>query len=254
MLEKANKALEDERYKESVEIFSGVIVHDPSNSLAYQGLAKAFYVLGSFDEAKKNCEKALELDSSLPIPYTILSYVEYETTGDIEQCHNLAKQGFSLSPQLPETLECLGFICLLQGKNEEGIQYLEKALPDASSKYAIYNNLSIAYVRVNRLDDAYNVTLSMYKIKPSLKVFIQSVISFLSLRKVRNISSVVLVITFLGSIYLKASALLLVPLLYALVLLSIGVFALLQKATKAGILAIFGSLAIFIVSLFVYFV
>jgi tetratricopeptide (TPR) repeat protein len=208
--------------------------------------------LESFDEAKRNCEKALELDSNLPIPYTILSYIEYITTGDIERCTNLAKKGFSLDPDFPETLECLGFTCLLQGKNEEGIQYLEKALPIASSKYAIYNNLSLAYVRVNRLDDAYNVTLSMYKIKPSLKAFIKIVISFMSLKMVRNISSVILILALLGSMYLKASFLLLIPLLYAFVLLAIGVFALLQKATRAGILAILVSLVIFIVSLFVY--
>jgi tetratricopeptide (TPR) repeat protein len=250
MLEKANKALEDERYKEAVEIFSDVIANDSNNSLAYQGLAKAFYVLESFDEAKRNCEKAIGLDSNLPIPYTILSYIEYKITGDIEQCNKLAKKAFSLGPDFPETLECLGFICLLQGKNGEGIQYLERALPNASSKYAIYNNLSIAYVRVDRLDDAYNATLSMYKIKPSLRVFIKSVISFMSLKKVKNISSVVLPFILLGSIYLKV--LLLVPLLYALVLLIIGIFALLQKATRAGILAIFGSLVIFIISLFFY--
>jgi len=249
MLDKANKALDDKQYREAVRIFSDLLKNDPNNPLIYQGLAKAFYKLELLDESKRSCEKAIELNPDLPLPYATLSYIAYKHSGDIEQCYELAKKAYSLAPDLPEVLECFGFACLLKDQNEDGVRHLENALPNSPSKYETLNNLSISYARLNRFEEAYRYTLLMYNIRPSFKMLIRIAIAFMALTRVRIIASIILISSFFGSIFFHSPWILIIPFFYAVVLMIIGTYSILQKSTKAGIFSIVGSLTILIIIL-----
>jgi len=242
MMREAITKLEQKNYKEAIRLFSNMIENEPNNPLAFQGLAKAYYKSNLLEKAKESSERAIELDPKLALPYSLLAYIEYKQTGNIDRCYDLAKQAFLLNPDNPDILECFGFSCLLKGENEEGIQYLEKALPDSSSKYEIQNNLSVAYARLNRFDEAYKATKSLYRYKPSIRTFFKVVLLFFSLNKVKTITRIILLLSFSLSFWFPG--VLIIPFIYAMGLIVLGIYSISQKVIKGGIVTIIVSIMI----------
>ena len=247
MLNDAKNALDNQDYENAAQLFFTVIKTDPQNDLAHQGLGYALYKSNRLEESQQYCETAIELNPNLPMPYVILSYINYKKREDFEKCYQLAEKAYALAPDLPETLACFGFTSLLLNKNEQAVKFLQRALSISPSEWEIHNNLSIAYTRLNKFEEAYRETLVIYKLKPSLKMGIMLMLSFMAIDRVIKSSRVILFGSIFAALLLTSSSLLLIPAIYASLMLVGGIYALMQKSTKAGIITILLALVIYLI-------
>ena len=162
MLFNTKKPLENN--EKDIQSLLNALQKNPNNPLTYQELGMAFYKSTKFEEAKQYAEKAVELNPSLPLPFTTLSYIKLIEGDNYEDCYQLAQKAYNLAPEMTETIICLGTACLAVEKNEDGIKLLEKAVSDRPNERGIYNNLAIAYTRLNEVEKALNSYIKLYKL------------------------------------------------------------------------------------------
>ncbi len=253
MLTEAKKALDNKDYAEAIRLYSLVIEAEPKNELAYQGLADALYKSNKLAEARNYCEMAIKLNPNLPSIYVTLCYVNYKLGNKAEECYQLAEKAYTLAPNMTETLACFGFACLLLNKNEQSIKLLQEALNIDSSEWDVRNNLSIAYSRLNRFEEANDEILAMYRLKPSIQIGIKLILAYGSLKKVKTVTRVVLFGCILFSLIFNSTVLLIVPAIYAALILLSGIYALSRNLLRIGIVTILSGLILYFVIFFIWF-
>lgn len=249
MLDDANEALEKSDYVRAISLYSEALKSSPHDALVYQGLAKALYKLGKYEEAERNCESAIQLDPTLPIPYVILSYLKYDRKEDFNTCYQLAERAYELAPNLPETNRCLGGASLLVDNNEQAVTLLEKALSLGLVEWQIYYNLSVACTRLNKADEAFIWGREFYKLRSSPDTGIKLFLLFMNQRKIKNWSSVLLFGTIISAIILRFAGLLIIPAVYDSLLLVFGIYAINQGSKRSGAKTIIGTLLSFLILL-----
>ena len=94
-------------FTNSVNHFKQAIALDPTFALAHAGLAGAYTLLGfwnyfppkeQFPEAKKEAQRALELDPDLSQAHTVLAYIRFQYEWKFEEAETEFKEAIRLNP------------------------------------------------------------------------------------------------------------------------------------------------------------
>lgn len=81
---------------------------------------------------------------------------EHQAAGRLAQAESLCRQILAIEPRSAEVLQMLGIIACTQGRNAEGIDWLERAVGVDSTVSAYHANLALALAAEGRIDDAIN--------------------------------------------------------------------------------------------------
>ncbi|NJL74124.1 MAG: tetratricopeptide repeat protein [Saprospiraceae bacterium] len=94
-------------------------------------------------------------------PQAIFKQAQYlHQQGQFAEAEQLYRQILQTSPTHGETLHLLGIVCTQQGKHEEAISWILKAIIRQPTQAACYNNLGLVYAKLKMWDkaiEAYNV-------------------------------------------------------------------------------------------------
>ena len=109
---------------------------NPENPIALTGMATAYLLRGDHSTAYEHAQRAVNFNPSFALSYLWLGGAQVHS-GDYQQGESTILKAFELSPADPELNifhAVLYFACLGQGKYEEALEAIEKALlrhPDA---------------------------------------------------------------------------------------------------------------------------
>lgn len=182
LLIQAESARKSRRYKNALKFYNELLDFSPENELALEGAAYCLYNLQRNEDALIMCQKALRINPNLAIPHVILAYL-YDDKGDTANSRQEARIALGLEPSSPEVLCCYGLLLLSDGKIEEAIQYLEKAVNVDADMYLAHYNLFVAYQKQrNRKGVATELNI-LFRLKPNLRNFIGLLASYLVLNR-----------------------------------------------------------------------
>jgi eukaryotic-like serine/threonine-protein kinase len=130
----AYKLLEQELRK-GIEFYELAITADPNYALAYADMADAYRRLGipfarpkeAFAQAKTFAKKALELDESLPLAYSVLGWVGFLYEWDWNGAEINMKRAIELSPNDPDSHLAYAHFLSCAGRHEEAIAEVKLA-------------------------------------------------------------------------------------------------------------------------------
>jgi len=121
------KLSRDLRYRKALSLFEQAVKNDPTNSLAYVGLAQVYDEQNDEDQARANYEKALELDSTLSSVKAALGYIYYGD-GRIDDSNRLIGEALAEGEDNAEIQYFLGLIRYKQGNDSEAATALRKSI------------------------------------------------------------------------------------------------------------------------------
>lgn len=134
------------RPDEAIPYFERAIELKPDFAEAYQNLALCYHSLDLFDEMLAPLEKALSLKPDFPDAITGLG-VYYFQKQDYEKSSGFFQQSLALDPSLAWTHVAYGNLLAAMDRNQEAVQYLNKALsPDYDLDRTRAWNLGFLYL------------------------------------------------------------------------------------------------------------
>ncbi|MCK5148982.1 tetratricopeptide repeat protein [bacterium] len=151
---------------ESIEYFKRAIEIDPDYALAYAGIAYAYFLLPFYTSVKssevyaagKNAfEKALALDDQLPEAYEALSLITAYFDWDWDGAKQAAEKMVELNPSYPWGYFHLSAALGTQGKLEESIHLMNKALRLDPLNWAFNRNLGFVYLAAGQPETAIEI-------------------------------------------------------------------------------------------------
>lgn len=93
MIDEAEDLLDDEEYKDAIDIFEEIIDMDDENIDAYYGLAEAYIGREKFDKAEKYLEEIIDIDEEEEDAYETLANLYYIQDGNIDKAIKLLEDG-----------------------------------------------------------------------------------------------------------------------------------------------------------------
>lgn len=163
--EQNNFAAAAEKYEQAIKLGIG------DQALAYQGLGRALTRLGNLDEALRACQKALAINSDLPLANGVLGYIYLQ-----QNRHNLAEQqlltALRLEPDNCTTLANLAIVYSKSKRYEEATAVVEKCLKIQPDQWDYQKILLVLYAQQINFKRATHQYLRMVRGKPTtLKLF-----------------------------------------------------------------------------------
>ncbi len=125
-----------EDLRRSVTYFQQSLVQDPSNALAYAGLADSYFVLAvsgnmsppeAIAKARVAAEKALQLDDSLAEAHTSIAQITASHDHDWETAEREYKRALELRPGYSTGHHYYATLLMSMGRHAEALQELEQA-------------------------------------------------------------------------------------------------------------------------------
>ncbi|CDH49989.1 import receptor [Lichtheimia corymbifera JMRC:FSU:9682] len=99
-------------------------------------------------EALEMFTKAIELDSSSPLPYVNKAMLMYQSVGDVKQAIDLCKKALDVDPACDAAVASLAQMLLEQGEPEEALRYYETAIDLARTEAELQH--AISYVEATK--------------------------------------------------------------------------------------------------------
>ena len=131
-----NRRTREDTWK-AVKYFNEAIKKDSTYALAYSGLADCYAVnagqlLGisiseAEDKARSYALKALELDSSLVEPLTVLAQLRWLHEWDLEGSDSLFQKAIEINPHYVTTLRRYAYALIYMGRYEEAVERIDQA-------------------------------------------------------------------------------------------------------------------------------
>ena len=155
----------DLRSRKALSYFEQAVKNDPTNSLAYVGLAQVFDEQDDGDQARANYEKALELDPTLSSVKAALGYIYYGD-GRIEDSDRLISEALESGEDNAEIQYFLGLIRYKQGKDPEAEAALRKSIREDSENAEAFYYLGAVLNRMGRDKEAIKEFENAIKLDP----------------------------------------------------------------------------------------
>ena len=150
-----------EDIERAIQDFQQSIAKDPRYAAAYAGLAhsitaepyRAIAPQDLISKARDAANKAMELDDRLAESYLSLASIEISYDRDWTRAGTQLKRALELNPGDPDAHYAYGFAYLLpQGKFEEAVQEMKRALELDPLSLIINANLGATYLHMRRYD------------------------------------------------------------------------------------------------------
>ncbi|NOT48787.1 MAG: tetratricopeptide repeat protein [Acidobacteria bacterium] len=141
-------------YERAVQEFRTVISLDPGREKANYFIGQSLIRLNRYDEAEKAFTRELEINPSDPLSKYHLALTLIERKTESERTISILDQAIKLKFDYADAHYQLGKIYLEKGETVKGTEYLENAVSFDASKDYIHYQLSIAYRKAARKEDA----------------------------------------------------------------------------------------------------
>ena len=142
---KAISLLNEGKYKEAIEKFTGAITEDPENPIFYYYRGAAFEKTGDLDKAMEDYQKSVELKPDFILPTANIGKI-YAKKREHEKAIEFYKKAVELGDQDATNYYNYG-VCLMNlGKNEQAKEVLEKLISLEENYSDAYYQLGIIYI------------------------------------------------------------------------------------------------------------
>ncbi len=117
-------------------------------------LATALDKNGNWNQARIHLQEASALDPNNPYIFNYLGFTLLERNENISGALELIKRAYQLSPDSPAIADSLGWGYFLNGKTEQAVNMLEKAVKQSGNDTVMNEHLGDAYWQAGRRVDA----------------------------------------------------------------------------------------------------
>lgn len=143
----------------------------PFHFQARYSLANTYMYTGQYESALAQIREA-EKTGNLPVSGYKAQGTILLKTGDLEEAFRSFEKAFILSPDNPETLEYMAFICILREKYSAALYYLDRATtedPVRPNCYYLYGKIYETWKQdAKKAKDYYSRALQYYDPKTKL--------------------------------------------------------------------------------------
>ncbi|RLB62105.1 MAG: hypothetical protein DRH08_12950, partial [Deltaproteobacteria bacterium] len=143
-----------EKYNDAQSVYDTILLNHPGFIPATFGKGAIYDLLGNKRKAQDLYKQILEKDENYTPALNNLAYLTLEVYTDNKEALKLAAKAFRNSPGNAGVIDTLGYALLKNGKAEESIPFLEKAITLMPQEASIHLHLAQAYKAVGRKDDA----------------------------------------------------------------------------------------------------
>lgn len=143
-------------YAEAIHYYDSALQHGNitrEDWVIYFSRGVAYEQLGDWEKAKKDLERAIELDSEQP---EVLNYLGYSLLmrDQLDEAKQMIERAYALSPNAPHIVDSMGWVYFALGEYEKAVRKLEHAVAMAPSDATINDHLGDAYWRSGRQNEA----------------------------------------------------------------------------------------------------
>ena len=155
-------------YTQAVKQFEAILLKEPENLLALQGLAKAYTSLHQYQKALNTWDKLLQLDSEQTSAKIAKARLLIRF-GDFENAEALLKEASIKQPDNWRIWDGLGVTFDLQGNFTQAATYYNLALEKNAGEAEIYNNLGYSQIMSQAYKQAIETLQKGLKLQPDSK-------------------------------------------------------------------------------------
>jgi len=152
-------------FTQAIKSFNEAVAKDPQYALAYAGLADSYLLLSvgdygllaprdAADKAKISVNRALELDESLAEAHTSLGFLNYVFDWEWNNAEFHFRRAIELNPNYATAHHWYGLFLSTQGRANEGISELQRALKVDPLSPIINTDLGLSYYYADQYDQA----------------------------------------------------------------------------------------------------
>ena len=166
--EYADVALKYDRIPSAIIAYTKAIREKPTEVALYINRAMCFIESGRKDllkDAMEDCDKALELQSALPIAYATKGFV-YIKMGEYKKALLLCEKAVNMEPLSLDINYGLAVCYQALGKNDEALAVYNKVLGLDSEYHAAYVNAGFAYLALKNTAKAIEYFSAAIKLQP----------------------------------------------------------------------------------------
>ena len=116
-----------DRYDEALEHFDQAIAYRPNEEGLRLSRAELTLRMGDVDSAIEQYEQTVKRWPDSPMSLNALGYTLADRTDRYGEAAKLIRKALRMQPESPAIIDSWGWVLHRQGKNEEALQYLEKA-------------------------------------------------------------------------------------------------------------------------------
>jgi tetratricopeptide (TPR) repeat protein len=132
--------------------FRAAIEANPGGVVNYLALATLYEKDGNWEEAKKLCEKARQLDTGSPVVANHLASLYLDHGGDVNVAVSLAQAAKQRMPESPATTDTLGWAYYKLGSAKAALAQLTESVRKAPLNPMFQYHLGMAYLSDGRPD------------------------------------------------------------------------------------------------------
>jgi len=136
-------------YDKSLEYSKKAVELAPDSGDSHRALASSYRALGKFEDAKKEAERAIELNPNDSEAYYILWTV---TGADVDSKY--IKKALEINPNLSVAYNDLGYIYYAKGNYEKAGEYLKRAIELNPDLLQAHTNLGLTLATQKKFDEA----------------------------------------------------------------------------------------------------
>jgi len=130
--------------------FRAAIESNPSGLINYLALATEYEREGNWEEAKKLCEKARQVDPGSPVVANHLASLYLDHGGDVNVAVSLAQVAKQKMPESPATTDTLGWAYYRLGSTDAAVAQLTESAKKAPRNPLYQYHLGMAYLADGR--------------------------------------------------------------------------------------------------------
>jgi tetratricopeptide (TPR) repeat protein len=132
--------------------FRTAIAAHPRNLLNYMALVTQYEREGNWEEAKRLCEKAHEIDTNSPLVAAELAFLYLEHGGDVNTAVSLAQIAKQKLPDSPITTDALGWAYYKLGSMDSALAQLKESSRKVPDNPTYHYHLGMAYLAAHQSD------------------------------------------------------------------------------------------------------
>ncbi len=164
--------------KKGIELMHQAIALDPTNALAYAGLADAYADASSvclsaneaLPQVKAAAEKALKLDDTLVEAHTMLAVIKANYEWNWAEAEKEFRRTIELRPSYARTHQAYALFLMMQGRTDEAIAEMTRAGDLDTLTNSLSASLGWFYYLARRYDEALARSQQLIKLDPGLAV------------------------------------------------------------------------------------
>lgn len=151
-------------FKDELTFWREAVRKNSNSYFAHRGLANTYHYKNMFEQAEREYLKSLELNPK-SLETIINLATNYKKLEKFENAEELFKKSLRINNN-PIIYNNFGNLLLAMGKNEEAIQYFQKAIQLKPNYFEAYSNLGVAYAKLSQASLAKEYFLKSIQINP----------------------------------------------------------------------------------------